>query len=1360
MKTRAAAAICLATLMGACLVELPDPVKELNLQVNNLDITSNGVSISASANSSDKVREFGVEYGYEAEYWNSANSSGGTKVKSTSFTLFDSTMRVSLGENSTTLYVCAYAVVGNSVIYSPQKALDLTSYLPVVAALSNTATTYNRLAMSATVSNNRDVPVTERGFCWSTSSKPTINSSKVAVGKGVGTFSDTIKGLSQSTSYYVRAYATNWVGTSYYGTTYYTTASADEYLPVFTSMTNPSKTYNTLTMSANVSNDKGLPVTERGFCWNEYSSYSSYPTILDSKIAVGKGTGNFSATITGLSQNTNYYVRAYATNEAGTSYYGTTYTTSSAANYLPVFSALTNTSITYNSLAMSANVSEDKGQAVTERGFCWSTSINPTISNSKMAVGSGLGTFSYTITGLSPSTYYYVRAYATNAAGTSYYGSSYYYTGAAADYLPVISSLTNPSATYNSLVMSAIVFDDKGVPVIERGFCWSATVSAPTISNSKIAVGKGVGVFSDTIKGLFSSTSYYVRAYATNAAGTSYYGSTSYATTNGLPVITELSNTSKTYNRLVMSATVSTDNGLPVTERGFCWNTGGYPTISDSKKVVGSGTGAFSDTINGLSSSTNYYVRAYATNAAGTSYYGTTYYTTDNVSNYYPVISSQSNTSKTYNTLVMSANVYDDKGIPVTERGFCWSTSSNPLPTINNSKIAVGKGTGAFSDTIKGLSSGTQYYVRAYATNAAGTSYYGSTYYTTTDGLPVITELSNPSETPFTLVMSATISDDQGLPVTERGFCWNTGGNPTISNNKIAVGSGIGTFSDTIKGLYSNTRYYVRAYATNAIGTSYYGSGYCTTADGLPAITGLSNPSKTHSTLVMSATVSDDKGIPVTERGFCWNTSPTSAPTFYDSKIIVGSGTGTFSDTIKGLNSSTNYYVRAYATNAAGTSYSVGNHYTTNAVPVTGVTLNKTAITLTTGADEVLTATVEPSNAGNKNVTWASSNNSVARVNIPGRVSGYVYAEATGTATITVTTQDGGKTDTCTVTVNPAVTGVTLSNAFAEVGVSRTLTLTPTVQPTNAPNKNVTWASSNTAVATVSSSGVVTGVAVGTATITVTTVDGGRTASCEMTIVPVAVTGVTLSQTSASLTAGATRTLTATIAPADATNKAVTWTSSNTAVATVNSSGLVVAVSMGMSTITATTQDGSKTATCLVVTDGWITTNFGTASFATNQTWIVLGSQTWSDVVQTSTCSGKTTFNGNNSDCRFNPDYKGDLFSWHAVNTYKTQLCPSGWRVPTRQDYIDLDKALGGTGNNGQNNPTIRDRYLNNWGGAYGGRCDASGSMESQGTSAFYWSQSWDGSVYGYNMGFNTNGDLVPQGSYYAYAGMSLRCVR
>jgi len=163
-----------------------------------------------------------------------------------------------------------------------------------------------------------------------------------------------------------------------------------------------------------------------------------------------------------------------------------------------------------------------------------------------------------------------------------------------------------------------------------------------------------------------------------------------------------------------------------------------------------------------------------------------------------------------------------------------------------------------------------------------------------------------------------------------------------------------------------------------------------------------------------------------------------------------------------------------------------------------------------------------------------------------------------------------------------AVTGVSVSPATATVGLGSTQQLNAAIAPANATNQNVTWTSSNTAVATVNASGLVTAVAAGTAAITVKTVDGNKTATSAITVAAIPVSSAAVSPASASLYAGNTQQLSVTIAPANATNKNVTWSSSNSAVATVNSSGLVTAVSAGTATITATTQDGNKTASAAI----------------------------------------------------------------------------------------------------------------------------------------------------------------------------------
>ena len=241
--------------------------------------------------------------------------------------------------------------------------------------------------------------------------------------------------------------------------------------------------------------------------------------------------------------------------------------------------------------------------------------------------------------------------------------------------------------------------------------------------------------------------------------------------------------------------------------------------------------------------------------------------------------------------------------------------------------------------------------------------------------------------------------------------------------------------------------------------------------------------------------------------------------------------------------------------------------------PVTGVTLNKNSMTLEKGETDTLVATVNPSDASNKNVTWTTSDKSVVTVN-----NGVVKAVGKGTATVTVKTEDGGFTASCKITVNVPVTGVSLNKNSLELTAGKYETLTATVTPADADDKSVTWKSSNTSVATVSANGKVTAVDGGKATITVTTVDGGFTDTCEVTVI-VPVTGIRLNRTSQKLNRGDEYTLTATVVPENATNKNVKWTSSDEKVVKVDD-GVVTAVGKGTAKVTVTTVDGGFKAEC------------------------------------------------------------------------------------------------------------------------------------------------------------------------------------
>ena len=260
-------------------------------------------------------------------------------------------------------------------------------------------------------------------------------------------------------------------------------------------------------------------------------------------------------------------------------------------------------------------------------------------------------------------------------------------------------------------------------------------------------------------------------------------------------------------------------------------------------------------------------------------------------------------------------------------------------------------------------------------------------------------------------------------------------------------------------------------------------------------------------------------------------------------------------------------------------------------VSVTEVGLNKTSTTLIEGETETLVATVMPENATDKSVVWESGNESAATVS----QEGLVTAVGEGKATITVKTNDGGFSASCEVTVNKkviAVTGAVLGKTELTLVEGEEEKLAVAVTPENATDKSVVWESSNESAASVSQEGLVTAVGEGKATITVKTNDGGFSASCEVTVKKkvITVTGVKLSAASMTLREGDKGTLTATVEPANATNKNVEWWTTDLDIVCVTSApggstGYVEARKAGKATVTVKTEDGEFSASCEITVE-------------------------------------------------------------------------------------------------------------------------------------------------------------------------------
>lgn len=250
-------------------------------------------------------------------------------------------------------------------------------------------------------------------------------------------------------------------------------------------------------------------------------------------------------------------------------------------------------------------------------------------------------------------------------------------------------------------------------------------------------------------------------------------------------------------------------------------------------------------------------------------------------------------------------------------------------------------------------------------------------------------------------------------------------------------------------------------------------------------------------------------------------------------------------------------------------------------IPVSSVSVTPKEVEMHKVDDSVqLTASVSPDNASNKDVVWSTSDEKVASVND----SGLVEAVGNGTATITVTTVDGNYKDECSVSVSISVTDVKISPNSLTLMVGETHALTAIVEPEMAFDKSVSWESSYPAIAAVDHNGVVEAKEEGSATITVKTRDGGKRADCSVLVkkkvVPVA--SVSISPENLNMYVGDSEQLTCEVLPKDADDKTVTWSSSDSSVASVSETGVVVAKSEGNATITVTTHDGNYSASCQV----------------------------------------------------------------------------------------------------------------------------------------------------------------------------------
>ncbi len=579
-------------------------------------------------------------------------------------------------------------------------------------------------------------------------------------------------------------------------------------------------------VNATVTDDGGELVLARGIALATHAA----PTLHDTIYFSGTGAGAFATLCGALAPETTYFVRAFATNALGTSY-GDERSFTTKALTVPTLTTEAVSNITNSTAIAGGNVTDDGGTSILGRGACRSLAPDPTLADACASEGVGSGSFIALLTGLASSTTYHVRAYATNAQGTSYGEDRSFATVVVP--LAAVTTSAASGVSYTSAVGGGTVVSDNGAPVTSRGICW-ATTPAPTTANGVYTEAGGLGSFTASMTGLAASTTYYVRAFAVNGGGTSYGSEVSFRTlTPSVPSLTTKAVGGISSDIAGSGGVVATDGGSPITAKGVCWSLNPNPTVANGKTTDGTGPASFNSTLTGLNPLTTYHVRAYATNALGTAYGNDLSFTTTDLVNpgpTVPIVGTSTSTITGSATASSGGYVSRDGGSPVTARGVCWSTTPNPI-LGGTCSADGGTGVGFFASTVTGLSGcGVVYYVRAYATNGTGTGY-GNQNTVSTGLLPSVTTAPVTGIGFYDATSGGTIADNGGCAITQKGVAWSWNPNPTTGNPKTTDGTGDAAFASSITGLNANRTYYVRAYAANTVGLVYGQQEVFTTAE-------------------------------------------------------------------------------------------------------------------------------------------------------------------------------------------------------------------------------------------------------------------------------------------------------------------------------------------------------------------------------------------------------------------------------------------------------------------------------------------------------------------------------------------------
>jgi len=819
--------------------------------------------------------------------------------------------------------------------------LYLSDQLPFVDFTTKPTTTTYPTVINVTrttagsggvVSDTGNAPFLVRGLIWSTTLDPTIENCldfEIADYGQLGSFNIMMKNLEPGSTYYVRSFATNLAGVSYGQSIQFTTTSPQE--PIISTALYEST--NTSIISGGFSiNTYGSSVLERGVIYSTSQNNITYD--LTTKVFdPNNNTANFILSLDNLIPSTNYFFRAFVKTSGGIGYgqvRSLTTQSSSQIIFKPIQSIRilsTKSKFGVGGTSTLAFLS-DGGSPIIRRGFCWSTNSSPTLNDQYLEIGQGMGSFNGIIRDLSQQTQYFIRIFAENSQGVFYSDEISFTTKKLVFYLTgIVPTVTG--------AMSTTFIDTDEVPW-QNGIVASKTTPNVTIVNSNATNLTGDGFPQTPFIGtrdvsiplnpsnLLPGQTVYVRPVIIDDFREYNYGDAMPFVYPDRPVVQANGASASSPTTVSFGATVVSDGGSPIIERGVLYKSGTIPSYTDpsTTKITTPGQlGSFGVSVTNLTPGTTYFFSAFAKNQ-NNFVGGSILYIIATPLQLPVVFTNPIVQNITQNSATVSGQVLNRWGKTITNMGIVFSTQPSFNPSIIRTYSPPTDN--SFNMIITGLQPNTTYYFYAYATTSDGQGKGEVQSFTTSSVTsPTLTTTTISNLTYNSATSGGNILSNGFSNITQTGVCWSTSPNPTIDlTTKTTNGPNSTSFISNLSGLEPLQTYFIRSYATNSVGTGYGNElSFTTPPSPFPVVLTSNSAATTSTTASSGGEITNQGDAPVTQRGVIWSTTFDNLTIALPTKTSNGIGVGQFTSSITGLNPNTTYYIKAYAKNSIGVGY-------------------------------------------------------------------------------------------------------------------------------------------------------------------------------------------------------------------------------------------------------------------------------------------------------------------------------------------------------------------------------------------------------------------------------------------------------